>query len=116
MPGFTSKAGNVFDSCLKYDAKTNTISFDFDNPGEDAGDSAGAGVLDFASMDESATADINAEIEALHEADTIREAEAEHENEEATNHEVETGYENDITVTNAENENTDTTDMNTETQ
>ena len=116
VPGFTSKAGNVFDSCLKYDAKTNTISFDFDNPGEDAGDSAGAGVLDFASMDESATADINAEIEALHEADTIREAEAEHENEEATNHEVETGYENDITVTNAEDENTDTTDMNTETQ
>ena len=116
VPGFTSKAGNVFDSCLKYDAKTNTISFDFDNPGEDAGDSAGAGVLDFTSMDESATADINAEIETLHEADTIREAEAEHENEEATNHEVETGYENDITVTNAENENTDTTDMNTETQ
>ena len=78
VPGFTSKAGNVFDSCLKYDAETNTISFDFDNPGEKAGDSAGAGVLDFASMDESATADINAEIEALHE------------NEEAANNEAET--------------------------
>lgn len=30
--GFTSKAGNVFDSCLKYE--NDTISFDFDNPGE----------------------------------------------------------------------------------
>ena len=93
MPGFTSKAGNVFDSCLKYDAETNTISFDFDNPVEDAGDSAGAGVLDFASMDESATADINAEIEALHE------------NEEAANNEAETAHENDTTVTYAENDN-----------
>ncbi len=30
--GFTSKAGNVFDSCLKYEE--DTIKFDFDNPGE----------------------------------------------------------------------------------
>ena len=30
--GFTSKAGNVFDSCLKYE--DGQISFDFDNPGE----------------------------------------------------------------------------------
>lgn len=30
--GFTSKAGNVFDSCLKYENEQ--ISFDFDNPGE----------------------------------------------------------------------------------
>ena len=32
--GFTSKAGNVFDSCLKFE--NDQISFDFDNPGEDA--------------------------------------------------------------------------------
>lgn len=30
--GFTSKAGNVFDACLKYE--NDQISFDFDNPGE----------------------------------------------------------------------------------
>ena len=30
--GFTSKAGNVFDSCLKFE--NDQISFDFDNPGE----------------------------------------------------------------------------------
>jgi len=30
--GFTSKAGNVFDTCLKYEDER--ISFDFDNPGE----------------------------------------------------------------------------------
>ena len=29
--GFTSKAGNVFDACLKYEE--DTIKFDFDNPG-----------------------------------------------------------------------------------
>ena len=29
--GFTSKAGNVFDTCLKYE--NGEISFDFDNPG-----------------------------------------------------------------------------------
>ena len=34
--GFTSKAGNVFDTCLKYE--DDTIKFDFDNPGaEEAG-------------------------------------------------------------------------------
>ena len=31
--GFTSKAGNVFDTCLKYEE--DTIKFDFDNPGEE---------------------------------------------------------------------------------
>ena len=31
--GFTSKAGNVFDTCLKYE--DDTIKFDFDNPGEE---------------------------------------------------------------------------------
>lgn len=31
--GFTSKAGNVFDSCLKYE--NDQITFDFDNPGEE---------------------------------------------------------------------------------
>ena len=35
--GFTSKAGNVFDTCLKYE--DDTIKFDFDNPGEDEGQS-----------------------------------------------------------------------------
>lgn len=30
--GFTSKAGNVFDTCLKFE--NDQISFDFDNPGE----------------------------------------------------------------------------------
>ena len=33
--GFTSKAGNVFDTCLKFE--DDTIKFDFDNPGEDEG-------------------------------------------------------------------------------
>lgn len=32
VTGFTSKAGNVFDACLKFE--NDTISFDFDNPGE----------------------------------------------------------------------------------
>ena len=32
VPGFTSKAGNVFDTCLKYE--NGEITFDFDNPGE----------------------------------------------------------------------------------
>ena len=31
VTGFNSKAGNVFDSCLKYEDER--ISFDFDNPG-----------------------------------------------------------------------------------
>jgi DNA topoisomerase-3 len=31
--GFTSKAGNVFDTRLKYE--DDTIKFDFDNPGEE---------------------------------------------------------------------------------
>ena len=31
--GFTSKVGNVFDTCLKYEDET--IKFDFDNPGEE---------------------------------------------------------------------------------
>ena len=33
VTGFTSKAGNVFDTCLKYENEQ--ITFDFDNPGED---------------------------------------------------------------------------------
>lgn len=33
LTGFTSKAGNVFDSCLKYEDER--ISFDFDNPGRE---------------------------------------------------------------------------------
>lgn len=33
VTGFTSKAGNVFDTCLKYE--DDTIKFDFDNPGEE---------------------------------------------------------------------------------
>ncbi len=32
ITGFTSKAGNIFDTCLKYENEM--ISFDFDNPGE----------------------------------------------------------------------------------
>jgi DNA topoisomerase-3 len=32
ITGFTSKAGNVFDTCLKYE--DDQIKFDFDNPGE----------------------------------------------------------------------------------
>ena len=32
IAGFTSKAGNTFDTCLKYE--NDQISFDFDNPGE----------------------------------------------------------------------------------
>ena len=32
--GFTSKAGNIFDACLKFE--DNRISFDFDNPGSGA--------------------------------------------------------------------------------
>ena len=33
VTGFTSKAGNVFDSCLKYEDER--ISFDFDHPGRE---------------------------------------------------------------------------------
>ena len=33
VAGFTSKAGNIFDTCLKYEE--DTIKFDFDNPGEE---------------------------------------------------------------------------------
>ena len=32
ISGFTSKAGNVFDTCLKYE--DDQIKFDFNNPGE----------------------------------------------------------------------------------
>lgn len=32
ITGFTSKAGNTFDACLKYEKEQ--ILFDFDNPGE----------------------------------------------------------------------------------
>ena len=32
ITGFTSKAGNIFDTCLKYE--DDTIKFDFENPGE----------------------------------------------------------------------------------
>lgn len=58
--GFTSKAGNVFDACLKFVA--DRIQFDFDNPGESAvgsddssagaGKSSDAGVIDFGAIDE----------------------------------------------------------------
>ena len=34
VTGFTSKAGNVFDACLKYEDER--ISFDFDNPGSES--------------------------------------------------------------------------------
>ncbi len=32
ITGFTSKAGNLFDACLKFEE--DRIAFDFDNPGE----------------------------------------------------------------------------------
>lgn len=38
IQGFTSKAGNVFDSCLKYEE--DTIKFDFENPGEEVSEEA----------------------------------------------------------------------------
>ena len=38
ITGFTSKAGNVFDTCLKFE--NDQISFDFDNPGEEEVQSA----------------------------------------------------------------------------
>ena len=34
--GFTSKTGNQFDACLKYE--DDTIKFDFENPGEEDGE------------------------------------------------------------------------------
>jgi len=37
--GFTSKAGNIFDACLKFE--DDRISFDFDNPGSSAVSSSG---------------------------------------------------------------------------
>ncbi len=40
--GFTSKAGNVFDSCLKYE--DDNIKFDFDNPGEEEPGTGSSGV------------------------------------------------------------------------
>ncbi len=41
IEGFTSKAGNVFDTCLKYEE--DTIKFDFDNPGEASKEAFGQG-------------------------------------------------------------------------
>jgi len=39
--GFTSKAGNIFDACLKFE--DDRISFDFDNPGSGASGSGSSG-------------------------------------------------------------------------
>lgn len=69
ITGFTSKAGNVFDTCLKY--VDDTIQFDFDNPGEsDSTKGAEHGAtdakLDFTAISETDTASIEAEIQALH--------------------------------------------------
>lgn len=43
ITGFTSKAGNVFDTCLKFE--DDRISFDFDNPGENLPEKSETGEL-----------------------------------------------------------------------
>lgn len=48
VTGFTSKAGNVFDTCLKFE--NDQISFDFDNPGEEEVQSTADDVSDETTM------------------------------------------------------------------
>ena len=50
VTGFTSKAGNVFDTCLKFE--NDQISFDFDNPGEVEVQSTADDAPDETTMDE----------------------------------------------------------------
>ena len=45
ITGFTSKAGNVFDTCLKYE--DDTIKFDFENPGEEESSAESDSRVDF---------------------------------------------------------------------
>ncbi len=61
--GFTSKAGNVFDTCLKFE--NDQISFDFDNPGENSNDNSGkdSEAIDFSSIDSAEMDEISKQIE-----------------------------------------------------
>ena len=61
--GFTSKAGNVFDTCLKFE--NDQISFDFDNPGEDSNDNSGkeSEAIDFSSIDSAEMDEISKQIQ-----------------------------------------------------
>ena len=48
VTGFISKAGNTFDTCLKYE--DGDIKFDFENKGENPSDKADDNSLDFSSI------------------------------------------------------------------
>ena len=76
VEGFTSKAGKVFDTCLKYE--DDTIKFDFDNPGEGGvkgpAPKKDAGMIDFGKLDEHAADDVLAEIEAMHAEEEMTDA------------------------------------------
>ena len=61
VTGFTSKAGNVFDTCLKFE--NDQISFDFDNPGEEEVQST-AEVHNNADAQNNADAYNNAEVQS----------------------------------------------------
>ena len=61
VTGFTSKAGNVFDTCLKFE--NDQISFDFDNPGEEEVQSA-AEVHNNANAQSNTDAHNNAEVQS----------------------------------------------------
>ena len=61
VTGFTSKAGNVFDTCLKFE--NDQISFDFDNPGEEEVQST-ADVHNNADAQNNADAHNNAEVQS----------------------------------------------------
>lgn len=61
VTGFTSKAGNVFDTCLKFE--NDQISFDFDNPGEEEVQST-AEVHNNADAQSKADAQNNAEVQS----------------------------------------------------
>ena len=61
VTGFTSKAGNVFDTCLKFE--NDQISFDFDNPGEEEVQST-AEVHNNADAQNKADAQNNAEVQS----------------------------------------------------
>ena len=63
VSGFTSKSGNVFDTCLKFE--DDQIKVDFDNPGENSGENSksDAGKLDFTSISQEEMQTISAQFE-----------------------------------------------------
>ena len=89
VTGFTSKSGNVFDTCLKFE--DDQIKFDFDNPGENSGENskADAGKLDFSSISEEEMQTISSQFEDVgNEAEEAAEEAKEQVAEEAAKQEI----------------------------